>query len=160
MPRSNPKGTSDKALYLLRKIAEQIKIRRQALGISASVTAEAAGMSRVTLHRIEKGEPSVTMGSYLSVISALGLDLAMFEPGKEGKNAKDSKLPKEIVVAEYPHLKRLAWQLKGIKTVSPKMALGIYERNWKHINFDEVPPKERELIQNLLAILGRERLLV
>jgi len=36
--------------------------KRKALRVSATVAAEAAGMSRVTLHRIEKGEPSVTMG--------------------------------------------------------------------------------------------------
>lgn len=31
-------------------------------------------MSRVTLHRIERGEPSVTMGAYLNALAVLGLD--------------------------------------------------------------------------------------
>jgi transcriptional regulator with XRE-family HTH domain len=36
----------------------------KALKVSATTAAEAAGMSRMTLHRIERGEPSVTMGAY------------------------------------------------------------------------------------------------
>ena len=157
MPKQNPKGISDKSLKLLIKISHQIKARRKKLGISSSATAEAAGMSRVTLHRIEKGVPSVTMGSYLSVMSALGLELEMHE---SGKNRKGCKLPKKIVVADYPFLKRLAWQLKKVRTVTPKVALGIYERNWKHIDQNDMTSKERELIQNLLAASGKGRLLV
>ena len=45
----------------LRQLGEQVRLQRKALRISATAAAEAAGMSRVTWHRIEKGEPSVTM---------------------------------------------------------------------------------------------------
>lgn len=34
-------------------------------------SAEAAGISRVTLHRIEKGTPSVTVGALMNVLDAL-----------------------------------------------------------------------------------------
>ena len=47
-----------------------------------TTTAEAAGLSRVTLHRIERGEPAVTIGAYLNVITALGRHLDITElPG-------------------------------------------------------------------------------
>lgn len=50
----------------LREIGRHIRAHRRALRISAIATAEAAGISRVTLHRIEKGEPSVNAGAYAS----------------------------------------------------------------------------------------------
>ena len=59
---------------LLAKLGGQIRARRKELGVSASVAAESAAMSRQTLHRIEKGETSVTMGAYLGLLSALGLE--------------------------------------------------------------------------------------
>ena len=55
----------------------QIRTRRKALGLSATVVAEAAGLSRVTLHRMEKGAPAVTMAAYLNVMAALGLDFSL-----------------------------------------------------------------------------------
>ncbi|HEY0817804.1 MAG TPA: helix-turn-helix domain-containing protein, partial [Rhizobacter sp.] len=56
-----------------------IRARRKALGVSAQAAAAAAGMSRVTWHRIEGGEPSVTMGAYLNALGALGLELQVGE---------------------------------------------------------------------------------
>ena len=38
------------------------------------LVAERAGMSRVTLHRIEKGDPAVTFGNYLRVLMVRGLE--------------------------------------------------------------------------------------
>ena len=61
----------------LRALGERIRAQREQQKVSATTTAEAAGMSRVTLHRIERGEPSVTMGAYLSAMAAVGLDLAL-----------------------------------------------------------------------------------
>ena len=65
----------------LADLGERIRARRKALGINATTVAEASGMSRVTLHRIEKGEPAVTIGAYLNALSALGLDVGLVEPG-------------------------------------------------------------------------------
>lgn len=70
MPSKSPaieKNVADKLIAL----GEQIRAHRKALRVSLATAAEAAGMSRVTLHRIEKGEPSVTMGAYLNVMDAL-----------------------------------------------------------------------------------------
>jgi transcriptional regulator with XRE-family HTH domain len=71
---ARPPVTSAAATAKLKVLGEQIRVRRKALGVSATVAAEAAGMSRVTLHRIEKGEPAVTIGAYLNAIVALGLE--------------------------------------------------------------------------------------
>ena len=48
----------EQCMAQLQALGEQVRARRKALRLSATVTAEAAGLSRVTLHRIEKGEPA------------------------------------------------------------------------------------------------------
>jgi len=119
-------------------------------------------MSRVTLHRIERGEVSVAMGAYLAVIFALGLKIELADPQKrkQGPRALARTLPSKIRLAEYSQLKRLAWQLKGIKKISPKEALDLYERNWRHVDPKEMDSHEQEFLKALLAAFGRERLLV
>lgn len=63
-------------------VGRRIRAHRKQLGVSATSAAQAAGMSRVTWYRLEKGEPSVTMGAYLSALSVLGLELAVLDPSK------------------------------------------------------------------------------
>ena len=50
--------------------ARGLRALRQELKVSTRETAEAAGLSRVTLHRIERGNPSVTVGAYAAVDAA------------------------------------------------------------------------------------------
>ena len=74
MPSTSPEmiGAAQSELQTL---GLRIRLRRKALGISAVRTAQNANMSRVTLHRIERGEPSVTIGAYFNVLRVLGLGL-------------------------------------------------------------------------------------
>jgi hypothetical protein len=151
--------------HLDKKLAElghAILAQRQQLRISSVVTAESAGVSRMTLNRIEKGSPSVTLGAYLSVVSVLGLSIEITDSNAKLKINKKAefKLPKKIRLANYPQLKKLAWQLKNTVEVSPQEALSLYERNWRHIDLKKIDKKERELIQALIAKIGRGRLLV
>lgn len=69
-PFTNP--AIDASLQLL---GTRLREHRKQLGISATVAAEAAGMSRITWHRIEQGNPSVTMGAWMSAATVLGLEL-------------------------------------------------------------------------------------
>lgn len=73
-------------------------------------TAEAAGLSRVTLYRIEQGEPSVAMGAYLNVAHALGVEVGLSEPGAR---EPAPGLPRRVRPADYPQLEKLAWQVRG-----------------------------------------------
>lgn len=61
----------------LASLGAAIRARRKQLRVSATAAAEAAGLSRVTLHRIERGEPSVAMGLYQRALGALGLRLQL-----------------------------------------------------------------------------------
>jgi len=145
----------------LAALGERIRAHRKALRVSATSAAEAAGMSRVTLHRIERGEASVAMGAYISVASALGLELAVVDP--QDRSADDGAkptLPSTIRLTDFPQLKRLAWQLGGETELTPKQALELYERNWKHVDRDAMTASERTLVDALIRELGGGRLLV
>ena len=76
MPKKSP-PLSELTAAELQSLGTQVAEQRKALGVSATVAAEAAGMSRVTLHRIEKGEPYVTMGAWSNVIAALGMQMQL-----------------------------------------------------------------------------------
>ena len=144
----------------LQSIGARIRAQRKRQKLSAAVTAEAAGMSRVTLHRIERGEPSVTMGAYLSAIDALGLRLDMSSTLHSQPSLSVTSPPESVRLAEFPQLKRLAWQLRGVSELSAADALNLYERNWRHIDHSAMQPAERALVQSLVGHLGGGRLLV
>ena len=144
----------------LRALGKRIRTHRERQKVSASVAAEAAGMSRVTLHRIERGEPSVTMGAYLSAIDAVGLQLELRDPQADPAPANGTSLPERVRLAAFPQLKRLAWQLHDVDELSPADALSVYERNWRHIDWSSLEPAERALVQALVDQLGGGRLLV
>lgn len=144
----------------LQALGERIRAHRKRQKVSATVAAEAAGMSRVTWHRIERGEPSVTLGAYLSAIDAIGLQLELRDPQAQPSTAESSSLPARVRLAEYPQLKGLAWQLHDVDELSPADALSLYERNWRHIDRAGMVPAERALLQALVDRLGGGRLLV
>ena len=139
------------------EIGRRIREVRKGMGLSATVTAEAAGMSRVTLHRIEKGEPSVTMGAYMAALTALGLDLGLVELQQPETHVS---IPDRIRLSDFPVLKRLAWHMPGAEEVSPLEALEIYERNWKHVDEESLTERERALIASVVHQFGGGRLLV
>ena len=119
--------------------------------------AEVAGMSRVTLHRIERGEPSVAIGAWVAAASALGLTLDLVSTKSPRKVAK---LPARIRLGEFPELKKIAWQLKGVEELGPREALDLYERNWRHVDTAALTPREAGLIEALTQRFGGGRLLV
>lgn len=131
-----------------------IRTQRKALRVSATALAEAAGMSRVSVHRIEQGSPSVTMGAYLNVLAALGITFSAAEPSKNVADDKAGWLPVRIRLADYPALKQLAWQVQGTDELTPREALGIYERNWRHLDEASLLPHERNLIDALRLVFA------
>ena len=56
---------------MLNQMGEQICLARLRRQLTAELVAERAGISRVTLSKIEKGSPSVAIGSYAAVLHAL-----------------------------------------------------------------------------------------
>lgn len=142
-------------------IGLRIRAHRKALRISATAAAEAAGMSRVTLYRVERGNPSVAMGAYMSAIAALGLDVDLADSRTRANTGRSApKLPSNIRLEDFPQLRRLAWQRKSLDKIGPKEALNLYERNWRHVDRNAMEPREHALVKLLVETLGGGRLLV
>ena len=59
---------------LLKEIGNLIRSTRKAKGINATELSKASKISRVTLHRIEKGYDSIAMGSVFNVLVVLELE--------------------------------------------------------------------------------------
>ncbi|NJS36065.1 MAG: helix-turn-helix domain-containing protein [Brachymonas sp.] len=139
---------------LLKPLGEDIRAQRKALKISATALAEAAGISRVTLYRIEQGEASVAMGAYAQTLHALGLKFTIAPATTQNK--QDIKnfagwIPARIELARYPALAQLAWQVSSTATLKPLEAWGIYTRNAKHLHMQTLQPHELQLWQALKA---------
>ena len=153
---ARPPQIANATAETLARLGAQIRVRRKALRVNATATAEAAGLSRVTLHRIEKGEPAVTMGAYLNVMAALDLTFGIITPAATA-SVDDMKgwLPARIRLSDYPQLKQLAWQVQGTDELTPAEALSIYERNARHLELATMEPREQNLIDALRLALGK-----
>lgn len=80
---------------LLKELGGNIKLARLRRKFSTEQVSERANISRPTLHAIEKGSESVSIGLYLQVLSVLGLekDLLMIAKDDElGRKLQDANL--------------------------------------------------------------------
>ena len=148
MPARAPPFDASAATKLA-ALGERIRERRKTLKVSAVDAAEAAGM---------------TMGAYIGAATAVGLELELVDPRerRRGAGAAGGKppFPARIRLADYPQLNKLAWQLHGVTTIAPAEALGLYERNWRHVDTAALDAAERALVNALVLHLGGGRLLV
>jgi len=82
---------------ILEQMGLQIKYARLRRKLTSELVAERAGISRATLVSIEKGSPSVAMGSYAAVLHALNYmdkDLLLVAKDDElGRKLQDLDLP-------------------------------------------------------------------
>ena len=79
----------------LAEVGKQIRLARMRRRISCDLCAERAKISRATLWKIEKGDPSVSMGAYLSVLFALRLErdiLLLAREDQMGHEMQDQRL--------------------------------------------------------------------
>ena len=105
---ANPHANELKtAAIQLQGLGDALHLQRKKLKVSATAAAEAAGLSRVTWHRMEKGEPSVSAGAYAAALSVLGLRIDVAVTGQNVHSAASSKevLPLIIPLQQYPQLK-------------------------------------------------------
>ena len=142
-----------------RHLGLALRTRRKALGISMVAAAEAAGISRVTWHRLEKGEPTVAMGSLLAAARVLGMQITVeseaVSPIARMQPMAEGWLPLRIRLMDHPQLRRLAWQVHDDATVlTPREAFDLYQRNWRHLDTTALQPAEQALIRALRDTLG------
>ena len=80
---------------VLEQLGENIKLAYRRRGYSQLLISERTGLSRLTIRRIEQGDPKVSIGHYVSVLSVLGLveDFAKIASDDElGRKLQDIKL--------------------------------------------------------------------
>ena len=140
-----------------------LRAARQALGVTVTAAAQAARVSRVTWHRLEKGEPTVALGALVAAARVLDIELALVPSGPTGLSTQPLSpgdyLPLQIPLADYPQLRKLAWQVGDHQQVlAPREALGLYERNWRHMQHAELEPSELALLDALRLVFGAEYL--
>jgi transcriptional regulator with XRE-family HTH domain len=59
---------------LLKELGERLRDARLRRRFSVSLVAQRANVSRPTINKVEQGDPAVTLGTYLRVLSVLGLE--------------------------------------------------------------------------------------
>lgn len=80
---------------LLKELGENIKLARLRRKFSTTQVSERANISRPTLHSIEKGSESVSIGLYLQVLIVLGLEkdlLGIAQDDELGRKLQDADL--------------------------------------------------------------------
>lgn len=85
----------------LRKLGNDIRDARRRRRIPTAILAERASVSRTTLHKVEKGDPHVSVGIYTTVLFALGMadrvaDLADPRHDTVGLSLEEENLPQRI----------------------------------------------------------------
>ena len=88
---------------VLSTLGADLRDARRRRRIPTALMAERAMLSRTTLHRIERGDPGVSLGNYARVLFVLGLERGLREladPGRDvvGLDLEADRLPKRIHV--------------------------------------------------------------
>lgn len=92
----------------LRELGQRLKDARLRRRFSMEVVCARADISRPTLYKIEKGEPSVSIGVYIQVLRVLGLvdDLRLI--------AKEDVVGRRLQDEALPHRKRAPKKISQI----------------------------------------------
>lgn len=164
---------TDASTQLLQELGERLRLARLRRGLSAQVVADAAGTTRVTLHRLEAGTPAVTLGTLAKVLDALGLASDLVLLARDDRIARQrldahlparrkSRLPQAIRLQDLPHLREVAaWHLPDEETtLSPQEVFNLYERHWRHIDPARITGKEASLLKRLTQTVGKGVMLV
>lgn len=99
--RQSASGSPIPVRRALRKLGHDIRDARRRRRIPVAIMAERASISRMTLNKVEKGEPGVSMGSYATVLFVLGMadrlaDLADPKNDGVGLTLEEEHLPQRI----------------------------------------------------------------
>lgn len=73
MPRKPP-VVFPQEQRLLSQLGERLRLARKRRKLSNAVVAQRAGVSRTTVYKVEAGDPGATLGAYVRVLAALGLE--------------------------------------------------------------------------------------
>jgi transcriptional regulator with XRE-family HTH domain len=97
----NPCGDPIPVKRALRKLGRDIRDARRRRRIPVAMLAQRTSMSRTTLNKVEKGDPSVSMANYATVLFVLGMadrlaDVADPRHDAVGLELEEEHLPQRI----------------------------------------------------------------
>jgi len=109
-------------------LGENIKLARLRRKFSAEQVAERANISRPTLVSIEKGNPNVSIGAYVKVLSVLGLENDIMEVANDDKLGRKLQDAKILVRKRAPRIFKNATsqsdsQVSEIAVMGPKVRI-------------------------------------
>lgn len=84
-----------KTRRILGELGENVRLARLRRDLSAEKVSERAGISRPTLHALEKGSGSVSLGTVLQVLMVLGLEKDLLSVARDdvfGRRLQDAGL--------------------------------------------------------------------
>ena len=94
MPRKPP-VVFPQEQKLLSQLGERLKLARLRRKLSSAIVAQRSGISRTSLYKVEAGDAGATLGTYLRVMAALGLESdfnALAADDKVGRKLQDLAL--------------------------------------------------------------------
>jgi DNA-binding XRE family transcriptional regulator len=85
----------------LRKLGHDIRDARRRRRIPVAILAQRASISRMTLNKVEKGDPGVSLGTYATILFSLGMadrlaDVADPRHDSVGRELEEEHLPQRI----------------------------------------------------------------
>lgn len=91
----------------IRQLAERVRVARKRRGWAVAETAAKAGINRNTLTALELGKPGVSIGAYVAVLWALGLDrtleaVADVDKDTHGKTLEAARRPQRVRKRQAP----------------------------------------------------------
>ncbi len=97
----NYRGAPIPVVRALRKLGRDIRDARRRRRIPVAILAQRASISRMTLNKVEKGDPTVSMLNYATVLFVLGMadrlaDVADPRHDAVGRELEEEHLPERI----------------------------------------------------------------
>lgn len=109
MPNATFADVAAQEAAVLAALGQRLRLARRRRKKTAHQLAAEAGISRVTLRRVEAGEPGVLMGTYLRVLSTLGLSQDLILVARDdtlGRRLQDEALTRSAARKTAPARRR------------------------------------------------------
>ena len=71
---SKPPITYPAEQRVLTALGERLRLARRRRKLTSITVAERAGIARTTLYKAERGDPGVTLGTYVRILATLGME--------------------------------------------------------------------------------------
>ena len=146
-----------KTIEFLIDIGNKVQKFRKSHKLTQAILADSLEVDRHTLAKLERGDLSISLGTAFQILNNLGFVVTVNSPSESEatEEAFDKHyLPMQINLADYPVLKRCAWQLKDDDNVTPSIAYKLYHDKKDDFAKRNMSRKEQHLLDCLELVYG------